>query len=142
MNNLSLQEALFLKKYFKKISNIKKLRDGFIEPTSEDQKRFLDVMKGRQPPQTQWEKAFLHWTEMNEPNLFEYISEKIDENKRKSATDKSSYFFKYPSNKKDKKLSKKQKEQQIEVNHKKSGYYKQTIKLVSGGLPSLGKKRK
>lgn len=40
-----------------------------------------------------------------------------------------------------KKLTKKQKEQQIEANHRKSGYHKQTVKTVSGGLPSLGKKR-
>jgi len=142
MNKLSLSDARFLKINSKSIPDLIKLRDGLILPATPERKRFLDVLQGKLLPETQWERAFLHWTEMNEPNLFEYISEKIDENKRKNTTDKSSYFFKYPSNKKDKKLSKKQKEQQIEVNHIKSGYYKQTVKIVSGGLPSLGKKRK
>ena len=142
MNKLSLSDARFLKKHFHKLTNLQKIRDGIIKPESPKGKRLLSVLAGKSLPKTQYERAFLHWTQMNEPNLFEYISEKIDENKRNNNIDKLSVVFKYPSNHKDKKLSKKQKEQQIEANHRKSGYYKQTVKIVSGGLPSLGKKRK
>jgi hypothetical protein len=141
MNQLSLEDAKFLKKHFHKLTNLQKIRDGIIKPESPKGKRLLSVLAGKLLPKTQYERAFLHWTQMNEPNLFEYISEKIDENKRNNNIDKLSVVFKYPSNHKDKKLSKKQKEQQIEANHRKSGYHKQTVKIVSGGLPSLGKKR-
>ena len=141
MNQLSLEDAKFLKKHFHSLSKLQKMRDGIIKPKSPKGERLLNVLAGKLLPETQWERAFLHWTQMNEPNLFEYISEKIDENKRNNNIDKLSVVFKYPSNHKDKKLTKKQKEQQIEANHRKSGYHKQTVKIVSGGLPSLGKKR-
>ena len=65
----------------------------------------------------------------------------IDENKKRNNTSKSEIVFKYPSKQKDKKLTKKQKQLKIDITHRKSGFYKQNIKFVSGGLPSLGKKR-
>ena len=77
MNQLSLEDAKFLKKHFHKLTNLQKIRDGIIKPESPKGKRLLSVLAGKLLPKTQYERAFLHWTEMNEPNLFEYISEKI-----------------------------------------------------------------
>lgn len=141
MKKLSLQDAKFLKINAKHLPNIIKLRDGEIRPTKPSHKRFLDVLRGKLSPATQWERAFLHWTEMNEPDLVEYISNRIDDNKRKNNISKSDATFRYPSIKKDKKLTKKQNQLKIEITHRKSGFYKQKVRFVSGGLPSLGKKR-
>ena len=141
MKKLSLQDAKFLKINSKYLPNLIKLRDGDIKPSKPSHRRFLGVLQGKFLPASQWERAFLHWTEINEPDLVLYISNKIDENKRKYKISNSGVTFKYPSYKKDKKLTKKQKQLKIDITHIKSGYYKQTIKFVSGGLPSLGKKR-
>lgn len=141
MTKLSLQDARFLKFNSKHLPNLKKLRDGIINPSKPSHKRFINVLEGKLLPVTQWERAFLHWTELNEPDLVEYISNMIDENKKRNNTSKSETVFKYPSNQKDKKLTKKQKQLKIDITHRKSGFYKQNLKFVSGGLPSLGKKR-
>ena len=141
MKKLSLLDARFLKINSKRLPDLIKLRDGVIKPLTPARKRFVKVLQGKTSPSTQWERAFLHWTEMNEPDLVQYISNKIDENKRKINSSKNEVTFKYPSNKKEKKLSKKQNQFKIDITHRKSGYYEQTVKFVSGGLPSLGKKR-
>ena len=141
MKKLSLQDAKFLKINAKYLPNLIKLRDGEIRPTKPSHKRFIDVLQGKILPTTQWERAFLHWTEMDEPNLVQFILSKIDENRKKNNISKSTTTFKYPSNKNDKKLSKKQNQFKIDITHRKSGYYKQKVRFVSGGLPSLGKKR-
>ena len=141
INKLSLLDATFLKMNAKSIPDLKKLRDGLIEPNTQARKRFLDVLKGKLLPETQWERAFLHWTEMNEPELSKYISENMEDNKKKNYVNKSSIFINSASRNKNKKISKKLKEIEIEETHRKSGYYKKTIKIVSGGLPSLGKRR-
>ena len=141
MKKLSLLDARFLKINSKRLPDLIKLRDGIIKPLTPARKRFVNVLQGKTSPSTQWERAFLHWTEMNEPDLVQYISNKIDENKRKINISKNGVTFKYPTNKKEKKLSKKQNQFKIDITHRKSGYYEQTVKFVSGGLPSLGKKR-
>ena len=74
-------------------------------------------------------------------DLVEYISNKIDENKKKNKVSENGINLKNSSNQKNKKLTQKQKQLEIEINHRKSGYYKQSLKFVSGGLPSLGKKK-
>mgnify|MGYP006127595987 CR=1 FL=1 len=79
MSNLSLHDAMFLKKHFLHLSNLKKLRDGIVKPESPKGERFLDVLQGKILPETQWERAFLHWTEINEPDLNWYILKKLDE---------------------------------------------------------------
>ena len=141
MDKLSLQDATFLKINSKYLPNIIKLRDGLIQPLKPSHKRFLNVLQGKSSPVTQWERAILHWTEMNEPDLVEYISNKIDENKKKNKVSENGINLKNSSNQKNKKLTQKQKQLEIEINHRKSGYYKQSLKFVSGGLPSLGKKK-
>ena len=66
----------------------------------------------------------------------------IDENKKRNNTSKSETVFKYPSNQKDKKLTKKQKQLKIDITHRKSGFYKQNLKFVSGDHLVQGKRDK
>ena len=105
MDKLSLQDATFLKIHSKYLPNIIKLRDGLIQPLKPSHKRFLNVLQGKSSPVTQWERAILHWTEMNEPDLVEYISNKIDENKKKNKVSENGINLKNPSNQKNKKFN-------------------------------------
>ena len=103
MSKLSLEDAMFLKNNSYHLSNIKKLRDGIIKPKTEVHKKFLDVMKSLKPPESQWERAFLHWTEINEPDLNWYILKKLDESenltKKRNKSDKTKKILTKSKNK-------------------------------------------
>ena len=53
---------------------------------------------------------------------------------KKNKVSENGINLKNSSNQKNKKLTQKQKQLEIEINHRKSGYYKQSLKFVSGGL--------
>ena len=126
--------------------NIVQLAKGERTPKTIGQQQFMNVVNGSQKPSTEWEIIYASWKAMGEPPVDEFFNSGkaadaiVAEALSNFTQTKSSKKKKVRSTKKAlsaaaaKKLGRPKRSQaEIEKTHRKSGFYKQKVKVVQGG---------
>lgn len=128
------------------LSDLALLAEGKIPANTAKRQQFLEVVKGALPPVTDWEHIFVNWKKLGNvsPTLYfqsGQAQKELRTSKNQTKGAKKDEVNLEISPKKKAKSKKEQradrekmlKQRKIEQTHRKSGYYKKKVKIVSGG---------
>jgi len=137
------------KNYEQKIrqfNNIVRLASGELAPKTTAQHEFLRVVEGSRQPTSEWEVIYAAWQNHGKPDIDEFFNSGLASTAvvahalsnfkpaSKTKTSKSPPAKKMMSAAAAKKLDKPRRSQaEIDRTHRKSGYHKQSIRIVQGG---------
>ena len=128
------------------LSHLALLAEGKIPANTAKRQRFLEVVKGALPPVTDWEHIFVNWKKLGNisPALYFHSGQAQKEFRtsksqtkglKKGEVNLEISPRKKVKSKKGQRANREQmlKQRKIEETHRKSGYYKKKVKIVSGG---------
>ena len=122
------------------------LAEGKIPADTAKRQQFLEVVKGVLPPVTDWEHIFVNWKKLGNISPALYFHSGQAQKELRTSKSQTKGLKKGEVNleispRKKVKSKKRQranreeilKQRKIEETHRKSGYYKKKVKIVSGG---------